>query len=145
MQKFPIWEYASDEEDVEGQDETWVRPVHATKISPNEYSQIVAAKFTTPSGQAFAGHMVVTPAASTPASLDHSGGALFVSKRQCFLVDPNGPALDFIKRDCMKGLKNALRKKPSEIFPMVFELLVLIRGEKQPRKGLFESPGKAQE
>jgi hypothetical protein len=30
---FPIWEFASDEESVEGQDETWVRPRTVQKLA----------------------------------------------------------------------------------------------------------------
>lgn len=32
LAKFPIWELASDEEDVPGRDETWVRPVDASFV-----------------------------------------------------------------------------------------------------------------
>ena len=139
MQTFPIWEYATDEEDVEGQDESWVRPVAATKIPAKAYSQIAATSFRTRGGQQYSGFMIVSPAASTPALLDHSGGALFSGRDQCFLVDLNGPALSFIKRDCLKDIKSALRMDPAEIFPLTFELLVLISGEEQLRRGAFEA------
>lgn len=44
---FPIWEFASDEEGVEGQDETWVRPVRRSQVPLEAYSQLVAADLTT--------------------------------------------------------------------------------------------------
>jgi hypothetical protein len=84
--------------------------------------------------------MIVSPAASTAALLDHSGGALFSGAGQCFLIDLNGPALSFIKRDCLKGIRSALKKDPAGIFPLKFELLVPISGEKQLRGGAFDAP-----
>jgi len=138
MQAFPVWEYATDEEGVEWQGESWVRPVAATKIRAKEYSQIVASTFWTSSGQELSGYMIVSPAASTTKQLDHSGGALFHARGQCYLVDLNGSALDFIKRDCLKELKRVLKLTPAKLFPLHFELGVPISGEKQLRKGAFD-------
>ena len=140
LQAFPIWEYASDEEGVEGQDESWVRPVAATKMAAKAYSQIVTSTFKTNTGQQLSGYMIVSPAASTARQLDHSGGALFHSRGQCLLIDLNGPALDFIKRDCLKELQRKLKLTPANLFPLDFELSVLIGGEKQFRKGVFDAP-----
>lgn len=140
LEAFPIWEYAIDEEDVEGQDESWVRPVAASKIPAKSYSQIVSSSFRTSSGQQFSGYMIVSPAASTAKVLDHSGGSLFCESGQCFLIDLNGPALDFIKRDCLKEIKRALKLDARKLFPLAFELLVPIASEKQPRKGSFGAP-----
>jgi hypothetical protein len=143
MQTFLIWEYAIDEEDVEGQDESWVRPVAAVKVPAKAYSQIVASTFRTTGGQQFSGYMIISPAASTAKLLDHSGGALFHTSGQCFLIDLNGPALDFIKRDCLKEIESALKMAPAKAFPIGFELIVPISGEKQRRTGAFEAPKNA--
>lgn len=41
----PIWEYALDEEGVEGQDESWVRPiVDSTNVTEEIYSPIITIK-----------------------------------------------------------------------------------------------------
>jgi hypothetical protein len=45
LSAFPIWEYASDEEGVKGQDETWVRPVDAQVVRKGQWSLTVAAEF----------------------------------------------------------------------------------------------------
>lgn len=58
LSAFPIWEYASDEEDVEDQDETWVRPVDAQVVRKGQWSPTVAAEFRTRTGTTFAGFIV---------------------------------------------------------------------------------------
>jgi hypothetical protein len=59
---FPIWEFAIDEEEIEDQDETWVRPLAATLIEPDLYSLSVAAQFITASGHSIMGFLGVTTA-----------------------------------------------------------------------------------
>jgi hypothetical protein len=44
---FPLWEFATDEEDVEGPDETWVRPVDAQVVRAGSWSLCVGADFRT--------------------------------------------------------------------------------------------------
>jgi hypothetical protein len=118
--------------------------MRATKIPAKAYSQIVASTFRTNSGRQLSGFMIVSPAASTAKQLDHSGGALFHSRGQCFLIDLNGPALDSIKRDCLKELQRKLKLTPAKLFPLSFDLAVLVSGEKEFRKGVFDAPRKAQ-
>ena len=45
LEAFPIWEFATDEEEDDERDETWVRPVDAAFIEPDQYSLSVAADF----------------------------------------------------------------------------------------------------
>jgi len=33
LMQFPVWEFAIDEEGIEGQDETWIRPVNVMAIA----------------------------------------------------------------------------------------------------------------
>jgi hypothetical protein len=143
MQTFPIWEFALDEEGVEEQDETWVRPVDARNIPAQEYSQLVSTVFTVRSGEKFSGYLVVSPVSSTAQVLDHSGGALFCAGKQCFLTDMNGSALDFMKHKSFEELQSALKKTPSEIFPLEYELVIPIESESQLRRGVFEAPEKS--
>src|SRR4051812_27335600 len=89
LEAFPIWEYAIDEEEVEGQDETWVGPVTAKRIPATAYSQVVAATFRTGSGDELSGHMIVSPAASTAKLFNHSGGSIFAKTGQCFILNLN--------------------------------------------------------
>jgi hypothetical protein len=44
LEAFPVWEFATDEEDIEGMDETWVKPVGET-IPDHESSLTVASVF----------------------------------------------------------------------------------------------------
>lgn len=62
LSAFPIWEYASDEEEVEDQDETWVRPVDAQVVRKGQWSLTVAAEFCTRTGTTFPGFIGVTTA-----------------------------------------------------------------------------------
>ncbi len=78
---FPIWEFASDEEDVEGQDETWVRPVGRKQVPAGAYSQLVASDFTTASGVKLQGFMTVT----TANKIEVSAGALVAEGFYCVL------------------------------------------------------------
>ena len=76
LQTFPIWEFVTDEEGVEGQDETWVRPVRGSQIPMGAYSQLVAADFVTAGGVQLQGFMTVTTAEGieiTPGSLVGEG------------------------------------------------------------------------
>jgi len=39
--KYPIWEFALDEEDVPGQDETWQRPIISSDVTEDMYNPII--------------------------------------------------------------------------------------------------------
>jgi hypothetical protein len=56
LEAFPVWEFASDEEDVEGMDETWVKP--AGHVLPeNEAALTVATVFKMSCGLVYPGLM----------------------------------------------------------------------------------------
>ena len=60
LQQYPFWEFALDEEGVEGQDEATVRPVLCDgSIDPSGLVLIVRARFTLPDGTRHLGHMTV--------------------------------------------------------------------------------------
>jgi hypothetical protein len=40
---YPVWGYATDEEGVEGQDETWERPVPAAVVPKRSYTHVAAS------------------------------------------------------------------------------------------------------
>ena len=62
LETFPVWEFATDEEGDEDQDETWVRPVRAKTIPGDAYSLSVSARFNTRSGVEFKGIVEVSTA-----------------------------------------------------------------------------------
>jgi hypothetical protein len=60
LRKHPVWEYANDEECVEGQDETTVRPCKTSgALDPVEERCMVRAKFTLADGTVMQGMMTL--------------------------------------------------------------------------------------
>lgn len=133
---FPMWEFASDEEGDDDQDETWVRPVKGSAVRRGEYSQLVATDFTTKSGTKFSGYMTVTTA-DDPAEI--SIGALVGEKEYAVLpsVSRKEAARQQISwaitaRDAVVKI---FRASESDVFPISFRLRIPIHGEKAPRSG----------
>lgn len=133
---FPIWEFALDEEASETepeQDETWVRPVDAPAVPVDAYSLLVAADFTTASGQPLQGFVGVTTA-----------GGLQIAQP---IVLANGRYLPYLP-----AAAASLQSKPhagewlaaqvglpvAELFPLRYTLRAVIDGEAAPRSGNFE-------
>src|SRR5262245_25997614 len=111
---FPIWEYAIDEEDVEGRDETWVRPTNATVVRANSWSLSVAADFRTHSGITLPGLMGVTTAGGV--EID---GAVLLPERKYIVVDSNSAA-------SRRSTASALGMSVRDLFPLSFTLRVRI-------------------
>ena len=122
---FPIWEFVSDEEEVEGQDETWVRPLVDTVVPDDGWSLSVAADFRTPSGAVFPGLVGVT----TAGGVEIGHGALLAHDKYVFvgvgkLFD--GPTI-----------AASLELTPAAALPLVYTLRVLVWNEKVHRAGTF--------
>jgi hypothetical protein len=123
---FPIWEFCSDEEDVDGQDETWVRPVDASVVELGLYSLSVAADFVTADGRSLVGIIGVTTADDI--EID-SAGALMIAGQYLYVAPGDQPfALEARER-----VAKALDADISRVFPIEFQLRVLIEGESLPR------------
>ncbi len=111
----PIWEFALDEEGVDGQDEATVRPLDA-KFSPNfsEGGFIVKARFVLADGSSMSGYL--TPAKSSELDLGRVQPAIVTEKGQvsfwCGMVEPNKEYIDTSYK--------ILDKQPAEIFPLFF-------------------------
>jgi len=133
---FPIWEFASDEEGVDGQDETWVRPVQGHQVPLGAYSQLVGADLTTPKGRKLEGFMIVT---TTDGLIEISSGSIV--GRGLYFVLPTISREEAIatKEDWSikdrEALGQALQLSEEDLFPLYYELRVRIRGEKANRKG----------
>ena len=123
LDDFPIWEFAIDEEDVEGQDETWVRPVLADCIGRDAFSLSVAADFRTKSGARFEGFMDVTSVSEEICQGSILSGGRYLR------VFSETTAKD--RRD----IAEALALPERDVFPMAFELAVCVEGEVNPRAG----------
>jgi hypothetical protein len=126
---FPVWEFASDEEEDEEQDETWVRPHLAKMMGPDLYDLSVAADFLASSGQTFTGFIGVT----TAGDLEFGHGVLLHENTHIFVPSAEYPQA---KKE-RKAVAAALRVKESQVFPLKFTLRVLLQGEVAPRHGEF--------
>ena len=130
LDAFPIWEFATDEEGVEGQDETWIRPVASSIISRKAYSLSVAAKFVTASGRELPGLVGVTTAGSI--KLGHA--ALVPNGKYIFVPSPK---FSDAKTE-YKNIAASLGMSEPEVFPLRFTLKALIQDETDFRTGEFK-------
>jgi hypothetical protein len=135
---FPIWEFATDEEGVEGQDETWVRPVKRKKVPAGACSHLVATVFRTAGGQVFHGFMMVNTVGNTAIR----AGAVLAKNFYLVLPDMSEDrawkkGLDFAIR-FREDLLKALRRTEAKVFPISYTLHVRIRGENALRSGVLE-------
>lgn len=123
---FPIWEFATDEEGVEGRDETWVRPVDARTVRKGLWSLSVAADFRTSSGVAIPGFVGVT----TADGIELSQGVLLPNGRYIFV--------DVSDASARSATANALGLREQDTFPLTFTLRVRIGREREFRAGSFK-------
>lgn len=126
---FPIWEFASDEEENEEQDETWVRPVPSKVIGLDLYSLTVAADFQTASGEVISGVVGVT----TADAFEFEHGVLLHQGEYVFVPSSGGAGA----RKEREAVALALGMSVKQVFPLKFTLRVLVEGEKVLRHGKF--------
>ena len=122
---FPIWEWCLDEEEREGQDETFVRPVRArvVHLDPTEQRH-VAADFVTADGRHFEGYV----------TLDSEGadtGSLFGEKDSFHIP------YEWEKSERKKFVK-ALGSTERKVYPLKYRLRAPFSGERQSYSGAFE-------
>ena len=129
LEAFPIWEFATDEEETEGQDETWVRPVKAKRIPVDAYSLSVFAKFTTPSGVELRGIVGV----NTAEGYEAVHAAVLTEENYIFIPWPGMAGAQKLARDAAKELG----LKAKNLFPLFYRLAVLIDHEGNPREGAY--------
>jgi hypothetical protein len=127
---FPVWEYATSEEGVLGQDETWVRPCTASSSVPRgRYSQLVAAEFQTPTGQRLNGFMAVTTVSKSP---EIDPGALLISAG--YFPLPSLSRADAERGGHMwqveerEAILLALGRLESQVFPLSYRFLLPVPG-----------------
>jgi hypothetical protein len=113
---FPVWEYADDEEGVEGRDETWVRPV-ATAVVPERSYTHVAADFTASGGRRFAGFVTVSTLDGPP---DVCQGVILHGNEYLFVSNPEAVGFG----ESRKQLLATVGMAEAEMFPLSFRLRV---------------------
>lgn len=109
---FPVWEFATDEEGNEDQDETWVRPMRVKQIPSDAYSLLVSANFTAPNGAKYKGIVGV----STAAGFEARYGRRFKAGAR---------------------RRERARRKAKDLFPLSYRLAVRVEGEAALREGVY--------
>ena len=132
---FPVWEYATDEEDVAGRDETWVRPVARERLQRGLYSQLVLTSFRTPRADILPGFMVVSTADPEP---DVQPGALLAPRYLPLPTLSRAQAVARRRRWDLHSRRQILRtlhRREDGVFPLAFQLQVPLGNERALLKG----------
>jgi len=124
LKRYPVWEYALDEEGSEGQDEATVRPYEASgPIDPAKGMFIVRASMTFAHGTSLMGY--VTPSAQGGADLSSCQPAVGVPGGQ---VSFWRGMLALRPEDLSNSYALLKRASPAQVFPIKFESDVPIAG-----------------
>jgi hypothetical protein len=119
LDAFPVWEFALDEESLPGRDETWVRPVNAKGVPRNRNALQVATDFRAACGRIYPGLCIVTRVAG---QVEIQVGFALV-----------GP--DYLPTDHRQALPEGTEPSERELFPITYQLRVLVEGKQEPRRG----------
>lgn len=126
LRTFPVWEFATDEEDQPGRDETWIKPVKTAVVPAGAFSQLVAASFSTGATD-WMGFMEVSTARQP---FELSPGAIVTPDAYYFIPSPG-----------MVGavrVRAALAQALGFTFPLSYSLRVAIAGESRLRQGSID-------
>ena len=132
---FPVWEYAIDEEEIPGRDETWVRPAGRTRLRRGLYSQLVLSSFRSSRGDIFPGFMVVSTAVPDP---DVQPGALLAPSYLPLPMLSRAQALAKGRTwdlDSRRDILKALHRREDGLFPLTYQLQVTLGREKRLLRG----------
>jgi hypothetical protein len=125
LDAFPVWEYATDEESVDGQDESWVRPLPVARLPSQAFSLSVASDFECPNGTQLEGIMDVTTAVEFPVT----SAVLFIRGRYTYVGGVPGSWE-------RQRIAEELDADEADIFPLRYTLRVLVEGESEYRSGV---------
>jgi hypothetical protein len=141
IRSFPLWEYALDEEEREGQDETFVRPVMLLEDAIPRIDRfelfVVATDYTTPAGAEYIGTVDLT--------IDQRRRVKLFSF--VLVGDFGRELLPEASRAVAKkkGLDDALQRREEvcrvleteerRLFPLQYRLRLPVAGEQKPRSG----------
>jgi hypothetical protein len=129
IETFPVWEFATDEEENEDQDETWVRPLQRKQVPSDAYSLSVSAVFTAPTGAKYKGIVGV----STAEGFEAVHAALLTEGNYVFVPWPGMAGASKMARDAAKELGS----KAKDLFPLSYRLAVVVEGESTLREGVY--------
>jgi hypothetical protein len=129
LKTYPVWEFASDEEGEEGQDETWVRPLRTRQIPANAYSLSVSARLRTPSGTEYQGIVSV----NTAEGFEAVHAAVLTEDNYVFIPWPGMAGASKFARSAARHLG----LKAKGLFPLAYCLAVPVEGEGAVREGVY--------
>jgi len=127
LEAFPVWEFATDEEEDEAQDETWVRPVPAAAVPADGYSLSVAAVLRLAGGLVYPGVLFC----DTRAGLEVNALALLTT----------GGRLLFVRGDTPADAGRALRRlglRGADVFPLEYCTRAPLAGTGAAARGSFQ-------
>ena len=129
IEAFPVWEFATDEEGTDDQDETWVRPLQDKLIPSDAYSLSFSASFTAPTGAKYKGIVGV----STAQGFEAMHAALLADDYYVFIPWPGMAGASKMAGEAAKELGS----KAKDLFPPSYRLAVLVKGEAALREGVY--------
>lgn len=126
---FPVWEYASDEEGIHGQDETWVRPVNTDVVPKRSYTH-VAADFQALNGKQYSGFVTVSTLEGPP---EVCQGVILHKRHYLFVSNAEASGYNVSRQALLKALQTTER----DIFPLSFKLRIPVAGHKKYSGGML--------
>ena len=134
LAKHPVWEYANDEEGVEGQDETWVRPVTQLPIS-DASNHVIGTTVRFAGGREVVATLGNLDAARPEKTRQFLVLGVFRAGDEPFLLaryfdawfDTTGPG----------ALAKFMGLPVEEIFPIAYDVSSLVSGDPRCTRGLI--------
>jgi hypothetical protein len=126
---YPVWEFAWDEEGIEGRDESCVRPVD-TRVVPRQSYTLVSAEFKDSRGRAFAGFVVVS---TLQDEVEMCSGAIIEGSQLFHVPGPEEVSYQRTRAALMVGLGLT----EAELSSLTFRLKVPVEGKSWCLDGEF--------
>lgn len=121
FEQYPVWEFALDEEDIEGQDEATVRPCEMTEADPTAGIFVVKARFTLNDGTICYGYL--TPQIPEFNSIGHIQPIIITQSGQIYfwhgVVKPKDTEIIEYYRKLGKNAEQVFPVKYSSDFKVV--------------------------
>ncbi len=126
LEAFPVWEFATDEEGAEDQDETWINPVLTGAVPADGYSLTVAAVFRLAGGLVYPGVIYC----DTNTGFDVAGIALLTTAGRLMFSAGDSPA------ETKRSLKS-LGMAAQHVFPLEYCTRVPLEHTGKLERGSF--------
>jgi hypothetical protein len=114
LAQYPVWDFALDEEGVEGQDEATLRPLTGALVADEFPGTVVRAKFTLADGTVLIGHMTV-PGIGDNSILDFHPSIVTETSQINFMFGYNEPS-----NAEKENVYSILGKSAKQVFPIEF-------------------------